>query len=46
MHNLFDVEWPVLGVLATALTTMLTVLLLVAWAVAIRDAVPRHQAQK
>ena len=46
MHNLFDVEWPVLGGLATALTIMLTVLLLVAWAVAIRDAVPRHQAQK
>jgi len=38
MHNLFNVEWPLLGVLATLLTTLLTTLLLVAWAVAIRDA--------
>jgi hypothetical protein len=38
MHNLFNVEWPLLGVLATLLTILLTTLLLVAWAVAIRDA--------
>ena len=37
MHNLFDVESPLLGVLATILSTVLTVLLLVAWAVGIRD---------
>jgi cbb3-type cytochrome oxidase subunit 3 len=38
MHNLFDVEWPLLGVLAMLLTILLTMLLLVVWAVAIRDA--------
>jgi hypothetical protein len=38
MHNLFDVESPLLGILATVLSTALTLLLLVAWAVAIRDA--------
>jgi hypothetical protein len=38
MHNLFDVEWPLLGVLATVLSIALTALLFVAWAVAIRDA--------
>jgi hypothetical protein len=38
MHNLFDVESPLLGVLATVLSIGLTGLLLVAWAVAIRDA--------
>jgi hypothetical protein len=43
MHNLFDVEWPWLGVLATLLTAVLTGLLLVVWVVAIRDA--RRPAQ-
>lgn len=38
MHNLFDVETPLLGRLAALLATVLTALLLVAWAVAIRDA--------
>lgn len=38
MHNLFGIESPSLGVLATVLTAVLTVLLLVAWAVALRDA--------
>jgi hypothetical protein len=38
MHNLFDVEWPLLGVLATVLSIALTALLFIAWAVAIRDA--------
>jgi hypothetical protein len=38
MHSLFDVEWPLLGVLATVLSIALTALLFVAWAVAIRDA--------
>jgi hypothetical protein len=38
MHNLFGIESPWLGVLATVLTAVLTVLLLVAWAVALRDA--------
>jgi hypothetical protein len=37
VHNLFDIESPLLGVLATALTIALTGLLLAAWAVAIRD---------
>jgi hypothetical protein len=37
MHNLFGIESPFLGVLATALAIALTGLLLVAWAVAIRD---------
>jgi len=44
MHNLFDVQSPLLGVLATILSTVLTGLLLVAWAVAIRYARRRHQA--
>lgn len=38
LHNLFDVESPLLGVLATVLSIVLTALLLLAWAVAIRDA--------
>ena len=38
MHNLFDVEWPLLGVLATLVSIALTALLFFAWAVAIRDA--------
>jgi hypothetical protein len=38
MHNLFDVESPLLGGLATLLSVFLTGLLLVAWGVAIRDA--------
>jgi hypothetical protein len=38
MHNLFDIESPLLGVLATLLSVALTALLLVAWAVAVRDA--------
>jgi hypothetical protein len=37
MHNLFDVESQLLGVLATTLSIVLTTLLLVAWVVAIRD---------
>jgi hypothetical protein len=44
MHNLLDVQSPLLGVLATILSTVLTALLLVAWAVAIRDARRRHRA--
>ena len=38
MHNLFDVESPLLGGLATLLSVSLTGLLLVAWGAAIRDA--------
>jgi hypothetical protein len=38
MHNVFDAEWPVLGALATVLSIVLTALLVVAWAAAIRDA--------
>jgi hypothetical protein len=38
MHNLLDVEWPWLGVLTAVLSVVLTLLLLVAWVVAIRDA--------
>jgi hypothetical protein len=37
MHNLFGIESPLLGVLATVVSTVLTVLLLLTWAVAIRD---------
>jgi hypothetical protein len=44
MHNLFDAQSPLLGVLATILSTVLTALLLVAWAVAIRDARRRQPA--
>jgi hypothetical protein len=44
MHNLLDVRSPLLGVLATILSTVLTALLLVAWAVAIRDARRRQRA--
>jgi hypothetical protein len=44
MHNLLDVQSPLLGVLATILSTVLTALLLVAWAVAIRDARRRQRA--
>ncbi len=44
MHNLFDVEWPLLGVLAAVLSIVLTALLLVACAVAIRDARRQHTA--
>jgi hypothetical protein len=44
MHNLLDVRSPLLGVLATILSTVLTALLLVAWAVAIRDARRRRRA--
>jgi hypothetical protein len=44
MHNLFDVQSPLLGVLATILSTVLTALLLVAWAVAIGDARRRQPA--
>ena len=44
MHNLFDVQSPLLGVLATILSIVLTALLLVAWVVAIRDARRRHPA--
>ena len=42
MHNLSDVEPPLLGVLATILSTVLTALLLVAWVLAIRDARRRN----
>jgi hypothetical protein len=45
MHNLFGVESPLLGILATILATVLTALLLVAWAVAIRDARRREKAK-
>lgn len=45
MHNLFDVHSPLLGVLATVLSIVLTALLLVAWAVAIRDARRRDQPE-
>lgn len=38
MHNLFDVESPLLGALATTLSIVLTALLLAAWALSIRDA--------
>jgi hypothetical protein len=44
MHNLFDVQSPLLGVLATILSIVLTALLLVAWVVAIRDARRRYPA--
>jgi hypothetical protein len=44
MHNLLGVQSPLLGVLATILSTVLTALLLVAWAVAIRDARRRQRA--
>lgn len=37
LHNIFNAEYPVLGALATVVTIALTVLLLVAWAVSIRD---------
>jgi hypothetical protein len=46
MHNLFGVESPLLGVLATLLATVLTALLLVAWAVAIRDAQRRDDLEE
>ena len=38
VHNLLNTHSPLLGILATVLTVALTVLLLGAWAVAIRDA--------
>jgi hypothetical protein len=44
VHNAFDLESPLLGALATALSVVLTALLLLAWVVAIRDA-RRHQDQ-
>jgi hypothetical protein len=44
MHNLFDVQSPLLGVLTTILSIVLTALLLLAWAVAIRDARRRQPA--
>ena len=37
MHNLFGIESPLLGVLATIVTIALIVLLFVAWIVSIRD---------
>ncbi len=37
MHNIFNAEYPMLGVVANVVTIALTVLLLVAWAVSIRD---------
>jgi hypothetical protein len=42
MHNLFDVESPLLGVLATAHSIVLTGLLLLAWVIAIRHAARRR----
>jgi hypothetical protein len=45
MHNLFNVESPLLGVLATFLSILLTAVLLFAWAVAIRDARRSSNAQ-
>jgi hypothetical protein len=44
MHNLFGIESPLLGVLSTFLTVVVTAVLLVAWAVAIRDARERGKA--
>jgi hypothetical protein len=41
-HNLLGTRSPLLGVLATVVTVVLTALLLLAWAVAIRDA-RRHR---
>ncbi|SNS07025.1 hypothetical protein SAMN06893096_101683 [Geodermatophilus pulveris] len=38
LHNRFGIESSVLGVVAASVTVVLTTLLLVAWAVAIRDA--------
>ena len=38
MHNLFTVESPLLGGLAAALSVVLTLLLIAAWVLAIRDA--------
>jgi hypothetical protein len=43
MHNLYNVESPVLGILATIVSTVLTALLLTAWAIAIRDARRRRR---
>jgi len=45
MHNLLDAEVPLLGLLATLLSVALTALLLVAWAVAIRDALRYRRTQ-
>jgi hypothetical protein len=45
IHNLFNIESPLLGVLATLLSTVLTGLLLIAWVVAIRDARRREDAR-
>jgi hypothetical protein len=42
-HNLLDAEVPLLGILATGLSILLTALLLLAWAVAIRDALNRSR---
>lgn len=38
VHNLFGIESPLLGALASLVSTVLTALLLVAWAAAIRSA--------
>jgi hypothetical protein len=46
MHTLLGVESPLLGVLATLLSTVLTALLLVAWTVAIRDAQRRDDLKE
>jgi hypothetical protein len=43
MHNLYNVESPVLGILATIVSTVLTALLLTAWAIATRDARRRRR---
>jgi hypothetical protein len=45
MHNLLNVESPLLGVLATFLAILLTALLLLAWIIAIRDARRPHTAE-
>ena len=45
MHNLFNVESPLLGVVAAFLSILLTAVLLLAWVVAIRDTRRRSNAQ-
>lgn len=46
LHNVLDTEAPWLGVLATILSIVLTLLLLVAWAVAFRDSRRAATAQR
>jgi hypothetical protein len=44
LHNLFNIESPLLGILATALSIILTGLLILAWALSIRDWLRRRPA--